>query len=175
MKKLILIVILVLGFAFAGPFSFAQEKRKPSTPEERSQAVRITRALESDPLSKDAKDQRERLLYWLIQVPDISVTICTDFLSPLLDKKKNYSTELQMQEMFSSAAFIIENPDKAQDQPAIHLAGLEGTLKAYEAILRVKPKAKLEHLDFLLEKRNKGELDDYVAEVMKTGCKSNRD
>lgn len=175
MHKLILLVILSLAFACAAPVSLAQENKKPSTPEERAQAVRLTRVLEADPLSKDAKEARKQLLVWLIQVPDISVTICTDFLSPLIGKNKNYSTELHMQEMFSSAAFIIENPDKATDEPVVYLAGLEGTLKAYEAILKVKPKAKWEHLDYLLDKRNKGELDDYVAEVMKTGCKSQED
>jgi hypothetical protein len=85
----------------------------------------------------------------------------------------NYSTELEMQPMFSSAAFIIEHPDKAADEPAIYQAGLEGTLKAYEAILKSKPKAKWEFLDELVIRRDKGELNAYVMEVLQNGCGSN--
>ena len=140
---------------------------------ERAEAVRIVHSLEVAPLGKDAQGMREKLLKWLVQAPDISVSVCVDFLRPLLGKKKNYSTELEMQPMFSSAAFIIEHQDKATDEPAVYLAGLEGTLKAYEAILKAKPKAKWDFLDDLIEKRNKGELNNYVLEVLKTGCKNN--
>lgn len=40
----------------------AQSKRGPSTPEERSTAVKIARLLEEEPLHKDAKKAREWLL-----------------------------------------------------------------------------------------------------------------
>jgi hypothetical protein len=172
-KNLLVSIILTIAFALMAQVGLAQEKRGPSTPEERAQAVTWARSLEADPLQKGAKEMRAKLLRWLVEVPDITVIACTDFLSPLFDKDKNYGAELAMQSTFSSAAFIIEHPEKAEDEPAVHLAGLEGTLRAYEAILKVKPKAKWEHLDNLIVKRDKGELDDYVAEILKTGCKSN--
>lgn len=175
MNRFILMVILSVALVYLVPATLGQEKRKPSTPEERAEAVRITRALETDPLSKDAKKTREKLLAWLIEVPDITFTTCNDLLLPVILAKKNYSKELVMQEMLSSAAFVIEHPDKAQDHTAEHVAGLEGTLRAYEAILKVKPKATLEHLDMLLEKRNKGELVAYVAGIMTTTCKNRLD
>ncbi|MBV9957085.1 MAG: hypothetical protein JO360_01635 [Acidobacteria bacterium] len=150
----------------------AQDDRKPSTPEERAEAVRVAHVLETDPFNKEALGARERVLKWLAQAPDITVDVCTGFVSPLLGNKKNYSSELVAQQILSSAAFIIEHPDKAEEKPAVSLAGLEGILKMYESILKTKPKAKWAYLDDLIEKRDKGELNDYVMGVMKTGCKS---
>ena len=173
LTKPALAAVIAMAFALLAQIVPAQDERKPSTPEERAEAVRIARALEADPLGKDAAASREKLLKWLVEVPDISVKVCTSFFKPLIGKKKNYSTELEMQPMFSSAAFVIENPDKATDEPAIYQAGLEGTLKAYEAILKTKPKARWDFLDDLLARRDKGELKDYVMEVLENGCGSN--
>jgi hypothetical protein len=172
-NKLILTILLTIAFALSAQVNFAQEKRKPSTPEERARAVMLIRMLESEPLNKDAKDARRWLLQWLSEVPDITVTITPDFLRPIFGKEKNYAGEIFFQMTLSSAAFIIENPDKANDEQAVNVAGLEGSLKAYESILKVKPKAKWEFLDGLIEKRNKGELDEYVAEILKNEKKNN--
>jgi hypothetical protein len=73
--------------------------------------------------------------------------------------------------MFASAAFIIEHPDQANDRVAVNLAGVEGALRVYEAILKTKPKAKWEFLDGLLAKRERGELQGYVREVTQSKCK----
>ncbi|MFI5176511.1 MAG: hypothetical protein ACHQKY_16750 [Terriglobia bacterium] len=151
---------------------FTQNSRGPSTPEERATAVRGAHLLESDPFNPEAKKIRQWFTLWLIQIPDITVQMCTDYLRPVYEAKdKNYSTEIAIQMTFSSAAFIIEHPDQASDKIAVNLAGLEGSLKAYESVLKVKPKAKSEFLDGLIAKREKGELKAYVEEVAKTKCK----
>jgi hypothetical protein len=148
----------------------AQERRGPSTAEERARTTRLAHALETDPLNSAAKDARGWLIVFLTSVPDINITVCTDLLGPLLDTKKNYASELVIQPMFSSAAFIVEHPEKAQDGQAVYLAGVEGTLKAYESILKAKPKAHHAFLDSLIEKRDKGELASYVDETVKAKC-----
>ena len=149
----------------------AQEKRGPSTPEERELAVKAARLLEADPFHKDAKKAREWFIIWLIQVPDISIELCSDYLGPVLGSKKNYSFEIFNQMMFSSAAFMIEHPDQANDRAAVNLAGTEGALRAYEAILKSKPKARWEFLDGLIAKREKGELKAYVEDIAANKCK----
>ena len=153
--------------------AFAQNKRGPATREERATAVKIARLLETEPFNKDAKKSREWFTLWLIEVPDISVEVCTGYLKPLYDSKsKNYATEIATQMIFSSAAFIVEHRDQAQDRVAVNLAGVEGALKTYEAIVKEKPKAKWEFLEGLIAKREKGELRTYVEEIAKTECKS---
>jgi hypothetical protein len=169
-RKLILIFALAVLLVCIAQKTPAQE-RGPSTPEERAKAVQLAHQLETDPLGKNAKEARSWMLRWLINVPDITVTACTDYFAPLPDKDKNYSSELVIQMSLSSAAFIIEHPDQAKDDVAVNKAGLEGTLKAYEAILKAKPKAKWPLLDQLIERRNRGTLEDYVREIGTTKCK----
>jgi hypothetical protein len=164
-----LALAIVLLFATS---SLAQNQRGPSTPQEREIAVKIARALEADPFHKDAKKMREWFLTWVIEVPDIHIEMCSAYMSPEKSTDKNYGSEIFSQVMFSSAAFIIEHPDQANDRIAVNLAGLEGALKVYENILPAKPKAKSAFWDGLMEKRNKGELRAYVEEANNTKCKS---
>ena len=165
-----LTLLLALILLLLSPV-LAQNKRGPSTPEERQTAMKAARLLESDPLNKDAKKIREWFTVWLIEVPDIHIELCGAYLGPVLASKKNYDSEIFAQMMFSSAAFIIEHPEQANDRVAVNLAGLEGALKAYDAILKVKPKARWEFLDELIAKRDKGELRAYVQEISQTKCK----
>jgi len=137
---------------------------KPSTPEDRAKAVEIAHSLESDPLGKNAKEQRAWIVRWLTDVPDINVKVC-NLLGPVLGSNKNYSAEIFTQMVPSSAAFIIANPDKAKDDLAVYTAAVEGSLRAYESILKSKPKAKWPFLDDLVEKRNKDELAEYVRQA----------
>jgi carboxypeptidase Q len=165
----IIIVIAILAMPL-----LAQNKRGPSTSEERATAVKAARLLETDPFHKDAKKIREWYTLWLIEVPDITVELCSDYLGPVVGSNKNYGSEIFGQMMYSSAAFIIENADKAKDRVAVNHAGVEGALKTYESVLKTKPKAKWEFLDGLIVKRDKGELKAYVEEVTQTKCKSKK-
>jgi carboxypeptidase Q len=164
-------VFLAAMLLWASP-SWAQKERGPSTPEERDKAVKAAHLLETDPFHKDAKKIRQWFTHWIIEVPDISIEICSEYLGTLASAKKYYSTEIYYQAMYSSAAFIIEYPDQAKDQVAVNLAGVEGALKIYESILKTKPKARLEFLDSLIGKREKGELKAYVQEIAQTKCKA---
>jgi hypothetical protein len=164
----------VLGTALAIILMLASApsiaERGPSTQEERDKALQLIQMLETDPLGKDAKSAREWLTVWMIEVPDISVKVCGTLLGPVLDSKKNYSAELATQLLYSSGAFIIRNRGKSLDDEAVYQAGLEGSLRVYEAILKSKPKARWPFLDDLIKKRDGGQLQDYVTGAMKD-CK----
>ena len=129
--KVTLRIYLSLVFSLLLCFSvIAQNKRGPSTPEERASAIEAARLLESEPFHKEAKRTREWFLLWLIEIPDVSVQMCTDYLPALYGKKnKRFEAELAIQMTYSSAAFIVEHPDQAKDKVVVNLAGLEGTLK----------------------------------------------
>jgi hypothetical protein len=58
-------------------------------------------------------------------------------------------------------------PDKAKDEQAVAFAGVVGALKAYQAILKQDPASRWAHLDRLIQMREQGKLDDYVAETRK--------
>jgi hypothetical protein len=139
--------------------------RGPSTPEERAREVAITRKLEAAPLDNSLSAEREWALKWLIQIPDITVGLCTSVMGKdFLKTKYKYSSNLLVQFTLSSAAFIIEHPDQAGDKVAIYTAGEEGLLKAYAAILKDNPKAKWKALDEPVEKQGQGRLAEYVRE-----------
>lgn len=166
--SLFTVVLVLLGCVC----SVSAQKRGPSTTEERKRAVEMATFLETNPLAKEAKDVRGALLFFLTEVPDITVNLCMNVVGDSKKFKGDYDSELTSQLLYSQAKFIIEHPDKAQDDAAVYLAGVEGVLRTWQAIKTTKPKAKLPLLDELLEKQKAGTLADHVQEGMK-GCKKN--
>lgn len=165
LKKLSLLTVL-LAFLCCVSSTLAQ-KRGPSTPEERKKAVELATFLETNPFAKEAKEIRRGLLFFLTDVPDITVTICISVFGESGKFKGDYEPELLGQTMFSQGKFIIEHPDKAEDEVAVQLAGVEGVLRTWQAIKAAKPKAKFPLLDELLVKQQAGTLADHVQEGWK--------
>jgi hypothetical membrane protein len=150
--------------------------RGPSTPEERAKVVALTRWLERDPFGENAPATRQWLREWITEVPDIRFKACNALLGHALGDNYPYSREVNLQVVFSGAAFTIERQDKARDDVPIYTAGVEGALRVYQVLVKSKPDAKLTFLDELVAKRDNGELVDYVARLAKEKChKSKRD
>jgi hypothetical protein len=139
------------------------QERGPATPEERATAVKLARQLEAEPLGAAAKDARRWLTTWLVAVPDISVSLCSDLLGAAPRSAKKYSSEMLMQTAYSGVAFIVENPEQANDRVAVYQAGVEGALKTYAAIRAQEPKVAWPFLDDLLKRQERGELREYVV------------
>jgi hypothetical protein len=161
--RVIAIATLFLGVGLLQP-ARAQD-RGPSTPEERSKAVKIAHDLEQDPLAKGAKEQRAWVIRWIIAIPDITVNVCFEYFGKLPPPPRGHSEEIKKQMVISSAAFMIEHPEKAKDEQAVALSGLIGSLKAYEAILKQDPSARWPYVDKLIHMRDQGKLDEHVSET----------
>jgi hypothetical protein len=103
---------VVIAILFLASFNVlraqSQHQRGPSTSEERARAVKIARDLEEDPLSKDAKDNRQWVIQWIIDIPDITVTVCDDYFGTLPKPPRGHSREIVNQMAISSAAFLID-------------------------------------------------------------------
>lgn len=166
-RVLACLTALTLVAAFVTPARAQQ--RGPSTPEERTRAVQISKRLRADPIAADVQDDRQWLMTWLIEVPDISVKLCTTFLGDLGDVKNGYPGALIATMMASEAAFVIENPNKTKDSAAVYLAGVDGALDGYRAI-RDNTNYRLTQLDDLIQKLDQGKLVDYVRNMAKK-CK----
>jgi hypothetical protein len=147
--------------------SFAQS---PSTPEDRARLVSLAQKLETNPLDSSLRPEREWALKWLIEVPDIHVSMCPTILGDY--HKYKYSAEITTQLMLSGARFSIENPDKANDQVGQYVAGAEGALKAYGAILQKDSKAKSKVLDEDLQKQQDGKLKDFIQDAAAESCRN---
>lgn len=162
---------LLIVFVFLCCVCSANAQNKPpSTPEQKKQAVEMATFLEANPLAKEAKDYRRTLFVFLVEAPDITVKLCYNILGESKQLKGDYDTEVRNQLMFSQAKFIIENPDKAQDDAAVYLAAVEGVLRTWQSIKTAKPKAKFPLMDELLEKQKAGTLAAHVQAAM-PGCK----
>jgi|tagenome__1003787_1003787.scaffolds.fasta_scaffold20441582_1 hypothetical protein len=168
------LTLAVLLMAFA---CFAQDTpdegqgtRGPSTRAERDRAVKVTHQLEQNPLAPELRADRDWLFKWIVAVPDITISVCVDPVEG--SGQYRYSRELQMQKMFSSATFIIENSAQKHDDLAVETAGVEGALKAYQVILKKSPNAHSAYWDRLLKKQQDGSLHDYVTSYMEQSCGS---
>jgi hypothetical membrane protein len=142
-----------------------------STPEERAKAINIARSLERDPLAKDAAANRQWLLNWIIEVPDIRFKSCVGLLSPDVGDGYRYSAEVNQQIIFSAAAFKLEHLDHLRNDTGTYVAGVEAALRVYETLVKSVPDAKLAFLDDLVAKRDRGELADHVVKLAKEKCK----
>jgi hypothetical protein len=168
MKKVRFLTALAISLSVS--IVSAQDKRGPSTPAEREQALATIDSLEARPLDSTLIDQREWLLKWLIDVPDIHVQIC--LLLPDLPKgDKKDSNVIFVQMMLSGARYAIEHKDEPVNSIAQYQSGVRGAFRVYEALLRERPKDRQPALDELLKKRDDGTLDAYVQEQAASKCK----
>lgn len=165
-------LILLIALALCPFCGVAARERGPSTPEERAKVIEFTRSLETDPLAGDAREKRQWLSEWIIEVPDVSVKFCADLIDPALGKKYAYSAEVGLHPLFAAAVFAIQHPEESGDDGAMYLAGLEGALRVYEVLVKSKPGAKLAAMDDLLAKRDSGALPGYVEKLAQKKCKS---
>jgi hypothetical protein len=133
-----------------------------SSPEDRQRFVAIEQKLEHDPLSPTAREDRSWAIQWLTDAPDVSVTVCLDPLGGVSEKTYAHTPDIVVQYMLAMAAFIVENPGKANDMNAQQLAGVEGALTTYRSIRTARPDDKSPELEKLLDTQSRGELPGFV-------------
>jgi hypothetical protein len=159
-------ILTVLGWTLAAfcifNFAPAASAQATSTPEERARWVQTTRKLESAPLDDSVSKQGDAALKRVEDVHDVHVPLCAPLFTEFNAMKYTYAHAIMLQFMLASAAFVIENSDKAADSNAMNQSALESVLKTYQAILQQKPDAKSKMLDDLLKKQSQGQLKDYV-------------
>ena len=152
------------------PTQVSAQQRGPSTPQERARAVQTAKSLQADPLAAETQEDREWLVRWLIEIPDISVKLCTTFLGDLGDSKSGYPGAIIATMLASEGAFVIEHPEKAKDTELIYLAGVDGALNGYQAIRKKDASYRVAHLDDLIQMRDQSKLTQYVHATAKK-CK----
>ncbi len=151
-----MIALLTAGIAAQ---AFAQAT---STSEERAHWAEVTHKLESNPLDGNVSQEGDKVLQRVMEVHDFHVPSCVAFFTEFNTMKYTYAHTIMRQFMLSSAAYLIENADKANDRNAMNQAAIESVLKTYAAILQQKPGARSKTLDDLLQKQKQSKLADYV-------------
>ncbi|HEY2645993.1 MAG TPA: hypothetical protein VGI34_03420 [Candidatus Acidoferrales bacterium] len=161
----IAVATVFLAFLAVGTGGAQKQQRGPSTAEERARAVKIAHQLEDDPLAKDAKDNRDWVIQWIVDIPDITVNVCDDYFGTIDKSTRGHAREIVTQMIISSAAFMIEHSDKAKDEQAVATAGLLGSLKAYQSILKQEPESRWPYIDKIILMRDQGKLDEFVSDT----------
>jgi len=146
----------------------ADQKRGPSTPEERQQALDYIQHFQADPLSPNVASEREWVIMWSIEVPDIHVNVC--MLADLPKGDKKHGTTLFAGMMMAQIAYAIQHKGDPPDNNAEYLAGMQGMLNAYEKVIATNPKDHQPALDDLLQRRQAGTLADYVKDRAASSC-----
>jgi hypothetical protein len=143
----------------------ALAQRGNSTEAERQRYLKLVRALEQSPLTADADHkEREWALKWLIDVPDIHVSICGGpVMTALAESKKRVAHQLFEQFTLSMGAYAIEHPEPGPESVEQQQAGLDGMLKFYEAWLKQHPNDHIRAVDEALQKKQSGHLADAGA------------
>jgi len=165
MKKLSLIAALLI-VGLTAQIGFAQSQKE----KDRAAFISNSQLLEREPFHKDAPAARNWGFKWLVETDEVTVTLCSETMKLIPEKKNKFKSELLMQFNFGLAIFKLENPDRKTDEGAATLAGLESMLRTYEVMLKENEKAKNAELDAMLVKRDNGELKA-IAEAAACGKK----
>jgi hypothetical protein len=144
------------------------QTRNSSTAEPRQRVVAIAHKLEATPLDQALFPEREWTKQWVAENPNVRIRMCMQLLPDLRRPRYKFRPEILDQMMLSSAAFLIEHPDKVGDHLAENVAGLQGVLKAYAAIVKSNPDARVQGLDDLEEKESRGQLVEFARETIKS-------
>jgi len=162
MPKILPTLLLLLSL-----FAFSAQSRDPASAEQRQRVIAIAHKLEATPLDQTLFPEREWARQWVIENPDVRIRMCLQLLPDLRRPRYKFRPEILNQMMLSSAAFLIEHPDKAGDHLAENVGGLQGVLKAYAAIVKSNPDARVQALDDMLEKESRGKLVEFAREAIK--------
>jgi len=144
-------------------------KRGPSTPEERTQVLAVIHDYLENPTGPNAAKEREQALIWIIEVPDVHVSLCM-VLDQLPKGNKKDSAEIFAALTLGQTEYAIHNMDKPSDAQAETMAGVDAALKVYEILVKAKPKDQQPYLDDLLKRREAGTLGDYVKAQLAAHC-----
>jgi hypothetical protein len=160
------IAMLALAIALVCGLLPASAADPDSSAEDRRRFMSVARQLEQAPLEPRLAAERQWALNWLVDAPDLSVTVCANLWSGLLDSEYPHVSEIVVQSTLSMAAAMMERPDIANEPVAQQVAGVEGALKAYRSILRDKPGARSQALETMLGKQARGELPALIGRTL---------
>ncbi|HEX5160823.1 MAG TPA: hypothetical protein VFV88_03820 [Steroidobacteraceae bacterium] len=139
----------------------------PTTPEVKAEIIRLVDTLEKQPGHPDARAMRASVLKWLTDAPDVSVKVCFDFLGMEDFAPDGREAELFFQQPFAEARYVLENPDKAKDEIAVHLAGVESALRTYAVMKAEDAKLEIPAMEKLVKLQAEQKLPEHVSKATK--------
>ena len=128
-------------------------------PEGQRRIVELTQWLEANPLTED-KSKAQEVLTWWIENPDLVLNWCAGILTD--GKNNKIQPAVVSQGLFGAGACLIQHPEMADDEQAIHLAGVKSALTLYKTAVAQNKKMRDKFYDKLLQRLDAGTLESWV-------------
>jgi hypothetical protein len=139
---------------------------------ERARFVQLTLALEADPMHADAEENRQWMIGWLQQVPDLEVVVCDLLGATKLPKAQQETASLVfVQYMFGSASYQIEHPGSGPLDEQVQMAGVRSALKSYLAMRAHQQAPAIASFDALAAQVEDGSLESHLKPKIASACK----
>jgi hypothetical protein len=161
---------LVASTAIIVP-SHAQEKRGPATEQERERVMALATLAEKDPMAFMSSTDARWFQKWTEEVPDYSFGPDKGaFWFFQQTNKSELGRLIRFYHDLYSASFQVKNQildaeKNPNDLEAKTLAGVEGLLRMYEAVLTKRPEMRNAEIDRVIDLRNKAELAAFVKQL----------
>jgi hypothetical protein len=139
--------------------------RGPSTPEERTRVVQLTKSSEANLMHGLSDQDLSWFLKFIQEVPDLAFNAGPVGAWCVTSVKTRLAPLVVFHFMLAAVAFQIEHPDKAQDSEAVDLAALNSFLLAYQNLVKASPEFRAEKVDKVVAKRDMGTLPEFVRQL----------
>ena len=128
----------LLGCALlVAPIAATAADRGLSTPEERKQALSYIQDFEANPLGPNALHERQWVIEWVIEVPDVHVRYCSSILDKMNKSDKKDGPALLAAIFMAQTEFALQDATMHGDVLAQYQAGVEGALRVYEPVQKL--------------------------------------
>lgn len=150
-------VVLIVAVGFPVYLVSQQTPQGPGAIAGGAAVIETAKKLQESPLDRELQEKGRQEM--LVNVRDIGASACDEEApwGPWADSDYKYSSELMAVYTLSNAAFVLTNAGRSNPKTA-HMAGLEGTIQAYQAIVAVEPTARWKKMEQLISKRDRGTL-----------------
>lgn len=149
---------------FAAPA--ARSETPPASEKSRKELVKLADAIEANPLSKDARKQRRKALQIIEGEQSLQLVACRALIGELTMSRSLGAMELRAQLRIAAGRYLADHPSATGTEVEAVVAGLEGLVRAYEAMRRNDPRVAIPEADAIAETYRDGNLGAYAADAM---------
>ena len=157
---------IAAAIVLLGSSSAAGRQAVPAPEKTRKEIVKLANAIETNPLSKDARKKRTKSLQLIDTAPGLKLVACRALLGELMLSKKLGAIELRAQMQIAAARYLADHEGATGSDVETAVAGLEGVVLAYESMRRNDLRISIPEADALAEVYASGGLTAYAADAL---------
>ena len=138
----------------------------PASEKSRKEIVKLANELETNPLAKSAKKQREKALRIIQGEQTLWLVPCRALLGELMLSRSLGAIELRAQMRIAAARYLADHTSATGSDVETAVAGLEGVVRAYESMQRNDIRVSIPEAEAIAEVYRAGNLSTYAADAL---------